>query len=36
VLVLAGILLAQTARERSESTGAAPEVRVRAALDERA
>jgi drug/metabolite transporter (DMT)-like permease len=36
VLVLAGILLAQTARERSESTGAAPEIRVRPALDERA
>jgi drug/metabolite transporter (DMT)-like permease len=36
VLVLAGIVLAQTARERSESTGAAPEVRVGAALDERA
>jgi drug/metabolite transporter (DMT)-like permease len=35
-LVLAGILLAQTARERSESAGAAREVRVGAALDERA
>jgi drug/metabolite transporter (DMT)-like permease len=36
LLVLAGILLAQTARERPDSAGAAPEVRVGAPLDERA
>jgi drug/metabolite transporter (DMT)-like permease len=36
LLVLAGIVLAQTAREGPESTGAAREVRVGAALDERA